>query len=175
LNQATESLLDLFLRIPDHLYVRFPTLKMSHGQTVPAISPPRSIGNGFAIADVRKPTTYHPAHSRSPSYWDSILAINPKHFENDPEKLAGWFVVLQTKCKEQRAELAKFHQEELDRSQTAGSSRTPTQESDSSTKKPIPKQIPQDTRSGVAIVFNPSNNKVKVEQRRDMKGTHHCL
>lgn len=143
---------------------------MLHGRTVSAASESRSIGNSVANGAVRKASILHPAHSRSPSFWDSLLAINPKDFENDPEKLSGLFVTLQTLCKEQQLQLAKFHQEDLDRSQTAGSSRTPTQESDSSTKKPLP-----DARSGVAIVFNQSNNKVKLVQRRSMRGKNHCF
>lgn len=142
---------------------------MSYENTACAASLPTSTGNEHATVDVRKSSTHHAAHSRSPSYWDSLLAMNPKDFANDPEKLAGRFVSLQTLCKEQRAELAKYQQDELDRSKTAGSSRTATEQSDPSTKKPILQ--PQDTRRGVAIVLNPSNNKVKVVQRRGMKGT----
>jgi len=101
--------------------------------------------------------------SRPSSYHDILLTVDLSIYKDDAEKLYGYAVDLQSHCRQ----LSHNSDKDLDRSQSGKSSRRTTD--DSITKKKAAAIAA--SRKGIAITFNPANNKLEVVQMRDITGT----
>jgi hypothetical protein len=128
--------------------------------------------SGVADSNQRSPNATSP-HPEQPSshrleLYDELLAIDlPKHKAN-VDKLYEFCKALQVLCQEQRSEIAQLRTEavaNLAKSPSTGSTRRETDDSELSQKKGL-KDIPE----GIAVVFSPSDNGLRILQGRDMKG-----
>jgi len=117
-----------------------------------------------AIAGYNQTASSPPSHSRSPScyrqYQNELLDTDLSKHQHNTEKLFEWCKALQDLGQKQRTELSNLNQ-----TQSAGSTRRRTDDSNCSHKK----HDVQSTRKGIAIVFDPSDNKLGVIQRGEMK------
>jgi len=103
---------------------------------------------------------------RSPKLYEDLLATDLSKHKTNADKLYEYCKAFQVLCKEQRSEIAKLQAAaNLTKSPSKGSTRRETDDSKSSQKKEV-----KDTRQGIAVVFSPSDNGLRILQRRSMKG-----
>jgi hypothetical protein len=128
--------------------------------------------SGVADSNQRSPNATSP-HTEQPSshrleLYDELLTIDLSKHKDNVDKLYEFCKALQVLCQEQRSEIAQLRAEavaNLAKSPSTGSTRRETDDSELSQKKEL-----KDTPEGIAVVFSPSDNGLRILQRRDMKG-----
>jgi hypothetical protein len=106
--------------------------------------------------------------SRIPELYDDLLATDLSKHKTNADKLYEYCKAFQDLCQEQRSEIAKLRAQavvNLTKSPSTGSTRRETDDSELSQRKEM-----KDTREGIAVVFSPSDNGLRILQRRGMKG-----
>jgi hypothetical protein len=106
--------------------------------------------------------------SRSAELCDDLLATDLSKHKTNADKLYEYCKAFQVLCQEQQSEIAKLRAQavaNLTKSPSAGSTRRETDDSELSQKKEA-----KDTREGIAVVFSPSDNGLRILRRRSMKG-----
>jgi hypothetical protein len=97
-----------------------------------------------------------------------LLATDLSKHKTNADKLYEYCKAFQDLCLQQQSEIAKLRAQavaNLTKSPSAGSTRRETDDSELSQKKEM-----KDNREGIAVVFSPSDNGLRILQRRSMKG-----
>jgi hypothetical protein len=123
-------------------------------------SQPVPNGNGNEVA-----TAQPPVIPRSESYNKFLLTVKLEEYRNNPEKIYGYAVDLQARCRE----LSSTQRDDLDRSHSGTSSRRTTDDTLMKAKR----AALQASRNGTLLVFDQVNSEVEEKPWKTIKGMTH--